>query len=346
MKRTGSTADMILFVGVALIGVSILVLFAGNRITPSIKASDEAKVSYTAHLIAQYISALSSVDSGEISMDLGNEFTITIDKFSRIRIGWIWKLPFIKVGRPSTYYVEVSLPDRNVRSEKIPFVGFLNFDRREELKLEKTRYLKLSKKKGEDVTVESLLSVKFCTEPTEEELKKYIQTYSQRYEVDENLVKAIIMAESGFRHCDANGDVKCAKDASGEIISCGLMMLTPATAKDMGVDYTIPEQNIEGGVKYISQKLKLFEKCGDDKEKLAVANYNCGKIKSLVNENCGKDCSEGCWEKIEPLINSEKGGKFCQGIYGDETLNYVRKVMRYKQCFESKPNCYKRCALC
>ena len=53
----------------------------------------------------------------------------------------------------------------------------------------------------------------------------------------------------------------------------GLMQLMPGTAADMGVDDPFdPEQNIEGGVKYLSL---LTDKYGEDKEKILAA-YNAG----------------------------------------------------------------------
>ena len=38
----------------------------------------------------------------------------------------------------------------------------------------------------------------------------------------------------------------------------GLMQLMPMTARELGVNPFVPEQNIEGGVRYFSQLLKMF----------------------------------------------------------------------------------------
>jgi soluble lytic murein transglycosylase len=97
---------------------------------------------------------------------------------------------------------------------------------------------------------------------------KYIKDYdaiikraAKRFSVDPALVKAIIKAESNFDE---------------RAISCdgaaGLMQLMPDTAKDIGVsDPMDPEENIMGGVKYLSELLREFKDLY-----LAIAAYNAG----------------------------------------------------------------------
>jgi soluble lytic murein transglycosylase-like protein len=88
-----------------------------------------------------------------------------------------------------------------------------------------------------------------------------IQT-AGRYQVDPALVKAIIMAESGY-----NARAISKKGAKG------LMQLMPATARALGVeDIFNPEQNISGGVRYFKQLVNQFN--GD--VELALAAYNAG----------------------------------------------------------------------
>ncbi len=89
-----------------------------------------------------------------------------------------------------------------------------------------------------------------------------IRTFAQRYGVEENLVRAVMKQESCFN--------SRAVSSAGAI---GLMQLMPGTANLMGVgDAWDPHQNIQGGVKYLSQMLREFN--GD--KQLALAAYNAG----------------------------------------------------------------------
>ena len=85
---------------------------------------------------------------------------------------------------------------------------------------------------------------------------------SSRYSVDPAIVKAIILAESGF-----NPRAVSKKGARG------LMQLMPRTAEALGIEDSFhPEENINGGVKYFKKLLDRFD--GD--VRLALAAYNAG----------------------------------------------------------------------
>lgn len=114
-----------------------------------------------------------------------------------------------------------------------------------------------------------------------------IKKYAKKYNVDPNLVKAMIKQESSFK-------AKAVSPAGAK----GLMQLTPDTAREMGVNNVFdPEQNIEGGVKYISKMLKKY----NGNTKLALAAYNAGS-------------------------GNVKNGKIPQN---GETPKYVNAVMKY-----------------
>lgn len=82
------------------------------------------------------------------------------------------------------------------------------------------------------------------------------------HNVDLYMVKAIIMAESGYNRRSVS------RQGAG-----GLMQLMPGTAKSLGVKNVLnPEENIHAGVRYYKSLLNRFK--GD--EKLALAAYNAG----------------------------------------------------------------------
>ena len=97
-------------------------------------------------------------------------------------------------------------------------------------------------------------------------MKKYdkiIETAAIKYNVPTDLVHSIIHAESNY-----NSQAISPKGA------IGLMQLMPETAKEYGVKNLYdPKENIEGGVKYLKDLIKLYDK----KTNLVLAAYNAGQ---------------------------------------------------------------------
>src|SRR5919106_164882 len=107
-----------------------------------------------------------------------------------------------------------------------------------------------------------------------------------RHGVDAELVKAVIQVESNYNH-----------RAVSRKGAMGLMQLMPGTAHRYGVKKAFdPQENVEGGVRYLRDLLELF---GSD-TKLALAAYNAG---------------EGAVQRNNGIPNYV------------ETQNYVRKVL-------------------
>jgi hypothetical protein len=93
-------------------------------------------------------------------------------------------------------------------------------------------------------------------------LESMILRKSREHGVDGNLIRAVIQMESG-------GKANVVSSAG----AMGLMQLMPSTARMLGVENAFdPEQNIDGGVRYLQMMLERFN--GD--EKLALAAYHSG----------------------------------------------------------------------
>jgi soluble lytic murein transglycosylase-like protein len=98
-----------------------------------------------------------------------------------------------------------------------------------------------------------------------QEYEPIINSLSTEYGVEKSLVKAVILAESGY-----NPNAVSPKGAAG------LMQLMPETAKGLKVNNSFdPRENIRGGIRYLRFLLDTF-KCDVS---LALAAYNAGLSK-------------------------------------------------------------------
>jgi hypothetical protein len=116
-------------------------------------------------------------------------------------------------------------------------------------------------------------------------LKTLVDTIANTHGVDPGLVRAVMKTESNFN--------RWAVSKKGAL---GLMQLIPETGRRYGVrDFFDPQQNVDGGVRYLKFLLQKFNGNID----LSIAAYNAGE--NLVAK----------LGRIPPI---------------PETTNYVRKV--------------------
>lgn len=141
---------------------------------------------------------------------------------------------------------------------------------------------------------------------------EYVSKYAEEYGVEENLIYAIIKAESNF-----NPNAVSTQKAKG------LMQLIDSTAKEVAskneielTDESIfdPETNINLGTKYIAILLEKYE-CIE----VALAAYNAG------SGNVDKWIANG-------TIKAD--GSDIENIPYKETNTYVRKIMRDYKIYE------------
>lgn len=140
---------------------------------------------------------------------------------------------------------------------------------------------------------------------------EYIDKYSKEYGVDRALVYATIKAESNYN-----------ESASSSKAAKGLMQLTEETALwcagKMGIkidkdDITDPETNIKIGVWYLSYLIENTQS-----PEIAVISYNAGinKVKKWIEDK-----------------SIDKDLLVYDTIPYEETRNYIKKVMLYRQIY-------------
>lgn len=103
------------------------------------------------------------------------------------------------------------------------------------------------------------------------EVAQYIEKYSAQHGVSPDLAYAVANQESRFK-----------QDAVSPVGAQGVMQLMPKTAKGLGVDPNNVEQNVEGGIRYLSEQLKRYN--GDEEKALAAYNWGMGNVDKAIKK--------------------------------------------------------------
>lgn len=146
------------------------------------------------------------------------------------------------------------------------------------------------------------------------EHEEFVSKYSEKFDISNNLVYAVIKAESNFKH-----EAESGKNASG------LMQIMAPTgswiADKLGIQnfsrelLYVPEINIEMGCYYLSYLLDMYD--GDRKCALAAYNAGYSNVDSwLLNKKYSKD------------------GKTLEVIPFPETEKYVNQVLKNEQIYK------------
>jgi soluble lytic murein transglycosylase-like protein len=113
--------------------------------------------------------------------------------------------------------------------------------------------------------------VRTYTSANKKKFDELIEQAAYRHNVDAKLVHAVIQTESAYN--------STAQSPKGAV---GLMQLMPDTARRFGVtDRNDPDQNVDGGTRYLKHLIKMFNPNID----LAVAAYNAGENAVIRHNN-------------------------------------------------------------
>lgn len=146
--------------------------------------------------------------------------------------------------------------------------------------------------------------------------KEIVSVYAEKYSVEENLIFALIKAESNFN-----------SNAVSHRNAIGVMQIMEETAKDVANKSSIKidndnikeellkiDNNINLGTKYLSILLERYKS-----EEIAVASYNAGigTVDGWISKG---------------IIKAD--GTDIENIPYKETNNYVRKILRNYKLYE------------
>lgn len=137
-----------------------------------------------------------------------------------------------------------------------------------------------------------------------------IARVAAEHDLDPSLVKSVMLVESGF-----NPRAVSRKGARG------LMQLMPATARLFGVsDLFDAEQNIAGGVRYLTYLLNLYS--GDLEETLAA--YNAGE--GAVQKYGGIPPYDETQLYVHKTLTAFYGRPYLTGGFGRASTNRYRRL--------------------
>ena len=148
-----------------------------------------------------------------------------------------------------------------------------------------------------------------------ENLQKAVGEAARLNKLDPELVMRVIATESG-------GKIDALSPAGAR----GLMQLMPDTAKELGVDPSVPQQNIAGGTQYLAQMLKRYN--GDTAKALAAYNWGPGNMDAYIKTGKGVAGQEMPLETQNYVkrVLGMPSGKMAGLLSGEEIAAYSAKA--------------------
>ncbi|WDE06616.1 membrane-bound lytic murein transglycosylase MltF [Thalassomonas viridans] len=259
---------------------------------------------------------LVKVLEGELDYTVSDSHTLAINRryYPEISIGFTIKEP-----EPLAWLVSKEQDD-SILASLIEFFGQVHQD---------GTLLALDDKYYGHVEQFNYVDTRMFIRAIEKKLPKYQDLFvKHNQELDWRLLAAISYQESHWEpHARSYTGVR------------GMMMLTLATAKQMGIKSRLDaEQSIRGGAKYFK---KLINRMParipvPDRIWFALASYNVGfghlNDARIITEQQGGDPDR--WVEVKkrlPLLKQKKYYKHTKYGYarGDEPVNYVENIRRY-----------------
>jgi membrane-bound lytic murein transglycosylase F len=188
-----------------------------------------------------------------------------------------------------------------------------------------------------DIEVFDYLDIKAYHQRLETRLPRYediIKKTALKFRFDWRLIAAVMYQESHF-----NPETLDPSDMRG------LMQLTSATAKEMGIEDRLdPKQNIMGGVKYLRSLYDSYQNIPDqDRLLISLAAYNVGPRHIIDAQDLARRMNLNPYQwaslkKTLPLL--EKPEYYRQSKYwyccGNRPVRYVQQIMIYYDILRRK----------
>jgi len=158
--------------------------------------------------------------------------------------------------------------------------------------------------------------------------RELIESVADEYQMDWRLLAAIAYQESHWE-----------PDARSPTGVRGMMMITQATAKDLGIsDRMDPEESLRGGARFFKNLLRRLPNdiAEPDRSWMALAAYNVGfgHLEDARRLAAKMGRNPDLWidvKKVLPLLTQQRYYKQTRYGYarGREPVNYVQNIRRY-----------------